>query len=70
MVDVPTFDREALIAALRTDRAGDGTFPEFLAASWPPGLFGTMLTSPRERRAGQFPGHCALDQKSLEGAQR
>jgi len=32
-VDVPPFDREALIAALRTDQAGRSTFPEFLAAS-------------------------------------
>src|ERR1700691_1119511 len=33
-VDVPPFNREALIAALRTDQAGKSTFPEFLAASW------------------------------------
>jgi Protein of unknown function (DUF1398) len=32
-VDVPVFNREALIAALRTDHAGNSTFPEFLAAS-------------------------------------
>jgi uncharacterized protein YbcV (DUF1398 family) len=32
--DVPKFDREALIAALRTDQAGQSTFPEFLQASW------------------------------------
>jgi uncharacterized protein YbcV (DUF1398 family) len=32
-VDVPPFDRDALIAALRTDQAGKSTFPEFLAAS-------------------------------------
>jgi uncharacterized protein YbcV (DUF1398 family) len=31
-VDVPPFDREALIAALRTDQAGKSTFPEFLLA--------------------------------------
>ncbi len=37
-VDVPPFDREALIAALRTDRAGNSTFPEFLAASWRAGV--------------------------------
>src|SRR5580658_2895003 len=34
LVDVPPFDREALITALRTDQAGLSTFPEFLAASW------------------------------------
>jgi uncharacterized protein YbcV (DUF1398 family) len=38
MVDVPRFDREALIAALRTDQAGRSTFPEFLMASWRAGI--------------------------------
>ena len=38
MVDVPPFDREALIVALRTDQAGNSTFPEFLAASWRAGV--------------------------------
>jgi uncharacterized protein YbcV (DUF1398 family) len=38
MMDVPKFNREALIAALRTDQAGDSTFPEFLAASWRAGV--------------------------------
>ena len=37
-VDVPTFDREALIRALRTDQKGESTFPEFLAASWRAGV--------------------------------
>jgi uncharacterized protein YbcV (DUF1398 family) len=37
-VEVPLFDREALIAALRTDQAGNSTFPEFLAASWRAGV--------------------------------
>jgi uncharacterized protein YbcV (DUF1398 family) len=38
VTDVPRFDREALIAALRTDRAGQSTFPEFLNASWRAGV--------------------------------
>lgn len=38
MADVPQFDREALIAALRTDQAGKSTFPEFLQASWRAGV--------------------------------
>lgn len=38
IVDVPPFQREALITALRTDQAGEGTFPEFLAASWRAGV--------------------------------
>ena len=36
--DVPGFNREALIVALRTDQAGQSTFPEFLAASWRAGV--------------------------------
>jgi uncharacterized protein YbcV (DUF1398 family) len=37
-VDVPAFDRDALIIALRTDQDGNSTFPEFLAASWRAGV--------------------------------
>jgi uncharacterized protein YbcV (DUF1398 family) len=37
-VDVPAFNREGLIKALRVDRAGESTFPEFLAASWSAGV--------------------------------
>lgn len=37
-VDVPAFNREALITALRTDQAGQSTFPQFLAASWSAGV--------------------------------
>lgn len=37
-MDVPPFDREALVAALRTDQAGESTFPEFLAALWRAGV--------------------------------
>jgi uncharacterized protein YbcV (DUF1398 family) len=36
--DIPAFDREGLIKALRIDQAGEGTFPEFLAASWRSGV--------------------------------
>jgi uncharacterized protein YbcV (DUF1398 family) len=36
--DVPPFDKEALIKALRTDQAGNSTFPEFLEASWRAGV--------------------------------
>jgi uncharacterized protein YbcV (DUF1398 family) len=36
--DVPHFNREALITALRTDQAGQSTFPEFLLASWRAGV--------------------------------
>ena len=38
MADVPAFDREALIRALRTDQKGESTFPEFLMASWHAGV--------------------------------
>ncbi|MBU6141592.1 DUF1398 family protein [Patescibacteria group bacterium] len=38
MGDVPAFDEKALITALRTDQAGQSTFPEFLIASWKAGV--------------------------------
>ena len=38
IADVPPFDRDALITALRTDQAGQSTFPEFLAAAWKAGV--------------------------------
>ncbi|QLH35080.1 MAG: DUF1398 family protein [Parachlamydiaceae bacterium] len=37
-VDIPPFDREALVKALRNDQAGKSTFPEFLKASWEAGV--------------------------------
>lgn len=36
--DVPTFDQQALIMALRIDQAGESTFPEFLNSSWRAGV--------------------------------
>src|SRR5277367_3142114 len=36
--EVPPFDRAALIRALRTDQAGESTFPEFLAGTWRAGV--------------------------------
>src|SRR5271170_4214459 len=36
--EVPAFNRAALIVALRSDQAGQTTFPEFLAASWRAGV--------------------------------
>ena len=38
MAEVPPFDREALITALRTDQAGQSTFAEFLETSWKAGV--------------------------------
>lgn len=40
IADVPKFNREALIKALRLDQAGDSSFPEFLKASWEAGVVG------------------------------
>lgn len=37
-VDIPPFNREALIKALRVDQAGQSSFPEFLKASWEAGV--------------------------------
>jgi uncharacterized protein YbcV (DUF1398 family) len=36
--DVPQFNQEALLAALRTDQAGKSVFPEFLLACWHAGV--------------------------------
>ncbi len=36
--DVPPFNEKALIEAIRTDQAGNSTFPEFLQASWRAGV--------------------------------
>jgi uncharacterized protein YbcV (DUF1398 family) len=36
--NVPPFDRDALVRALRRDQAGETTFPEFLLASWKAGV--------------------------------
>jgi uncharacterized protein YbcV (DUF1398 family) len=38
MADIPAFDRDGLIGALRVDQAGESTFPEFLTASWRAGV--------------------------------
>lgn len=37
-VDVPAFNREALIRALRVNQAGESTFPEFLISAWQAGV--------------------------------
>ncbi len=36
--DVPAFEQDALVKALRVDQAGESTFREFLAASWRAGV--------------------------------
>ncbi|MER6319399.1 DUF1398 family protein [Streptomyces sp. NPDC001581] len=38
MVDVAPFDREALVAALRSDQAGETSFPEFVEGCWKAGV--------------------------------
>src|SRR5277367_3714739 len=38
VLDVPRFDQEALIRALRVDQAAESTFSEFLVASWRAGI--------------------------------
>jgi uncharacterized protein YbcV (DUF1398 family) len=41
--EVPTFDRGAVIDALRADQAGHTTFPEFLTAIWSAGVTGFVV---------------------------
>lgn len=36
--EIPRFDRDALLAALRTDQQGQSTFPEFLQSTWQAGV--------------------------------
>lgn len=36
--DIPPFNKEALIKALRKDQAGESTFPEFLKSTWEAGV--------------------------------
>lgn len=38
--DIPKFNQEALIQALRKDQAGNSTFPEFLDSTWKAGVVG------------------------------
>ncbi len=38
--EIPKFDGEALIAAIRRDQEGLSSFPEFLHASWQAGVIG------------------------------
>ncbi len=38
MAEVPKFNEQALIRALRTDQAGESTFPEFLKSAWEAGV--------------------------------
>lgn len=40
MTEVSDFNEQALIMALRTDQAGQSTFPEFLMAAWKVGVVG------------------------------
>jgi uncharacterized protein YbcV (DUF1398 family) len=36
--DVPAFDEAGLVRAIRSDQAGESTFPEFLEATWRAGV--------------------------------
>ena len=38
--EIPKFDREALITALRTDQEGRSTFSKFLESAWKAGVIG------------------------------
>lgn len=38
--EIPRFDRDALVAAIRADQQGLSTFPEFLQAAWRAGVTG------------------------------
>lgn len=40
ITDVPPFNEEALIRALRIDQAGECSFPQFLTSTWEAGVIG------------------------------
>jgi len=40
MTEVPKFDEEAVIRAIRADQSSESTFPEFLQAIWNAGAWG------------------------------
>ena len=40
MVEVPKFNEEEIISALRVNQSGESTFPEFLEAIWKAGAWG------------------------------
>ena len=48
-VDVPNFNQEALIGALRLDQAGNSTFPEFLESAWKAGVVGYEVEFDRRK---------------------
>jgi uncharacterized protein YbcV (DUF1398 family) len=54
--EIPKFDREALITALRTDQEGRSTFPEFLQAAWKAGVVGYEVDFP-ERKVIYYGAH-------------
>lgn len=37
--EIPPFDREAVVAAIRADQEGRSNFPEFVAAIWAAGVW-------------------------------
>lgn len=40
LIDIPKFNQESLIKALRIDQAGESTFPQFLESTWKAGVTG------------------------------
>jgi len=53
MTDVPDFNQDVLIHALREDQSGQTTFPEFLAAIWQAGIIRYVVNF-SERRVSYF----------------
>ena len=52
--DIPAFDKEALIKALKIDQAGKSTFREFLESSWKAGVIWYQVDF--EKRAVTYGG--------------
>lgn len=54
--DVAKFDQEALIQALRSNQAGESSFPQFLQSSWEAGVIGYEVDF--EKRTCTYFGAC------------
>lgn len=62
LTQIPLFDQDALIGAIRTDQAGESTFPEFLIATWNAGVVGYIVDF-SERTVSYFgvQGECYVE---------
>ena len=61
LCEVPAYDEQALVAAIRRDQAGEGTFPEFLSSVWGAGVICYVVDF-----SARTCLYCGIDQEYLE----